>query len=75
MIERRPKRLSNFDVGLIGDRRERVARDQERPGEALGLPLVVAGAARLARVDGVAVETQRGDETSLGMVRLEGLDV
>lgn len=74
MIERRSEHLCEFDVRSIGDRRERVARDQERPRKALRLALLVAGAARFAGVDGVAVEAQRGDEASLGRVGLEDLD-
>jgi hypothetical protein len=38
--------------------------------------LVVPGTPRVALVDGVAAEAQRGDETSLRvLVRLEDLDV
>ena len=54
---------------------ERIRRHEQRPGEALGGLLVVVGAPSLARVDSVAVEAQRGDEPSFGMVGLEDLDV
>jgi hypothetical protein len=75
VIERRAKDLREFGVGSIGDRRQRIGRNQQRPGKALRLALLIAGQARLAGVDGVAVEPQRDDEASLGVVGLEDLDV
>jgi hypothetical protein len=75
VIEWRPEHLRELNIGSMGNCGERVAWDQERPRKALSIVLVIAGAARLARIDGVAVEAQRGDEASLGVVGLEDLDV
>ena len=68
MVEWRRKGLRELCIGSIGDRREGLARDQQRPREALRIGLLVSGAARLAGVNGVAVEAQRSDEASLGVV-------
>jgi hypothetical protein len=75
VIEWRPKHLRELDVGSIGDRGERVAGDQQCPRKALRLVLHIPGAPRLARVDGMAVEAQRGDEAAFGVIGLEDLDV
>jgi hypothetical protein len=75
VIERRAKHLCEFDVRSMGDRGERVARNQERPRKALRLVLHIPGAARFASIDGVAVEAQGSDEAPFGVVGLEDLDV
>ena len=75
VVERRDESLGQVDVWSTQLRVERIRRHEQRPGEALGGLLVVVGAPSLARVDGVAVEAQRGDEAALGMVGLEDLDV
>ena len=48
---------------------------QQGSREALGVALIVGRATGLARVDGVAVEAQGGDEAPFGVVGLEDLDV
>ena len=73
--QRRDESLGQFDVWSTKLRVERIRRHEQRPGEALGGLLVVVGAPSLARVDGVAVEAQRGDEAAFVVVRFEDLDV
>ena len=75
MVERRDEWLGQVDVWSTQLRVERIRRHEQRPGEALGGLLVVVGAPSLARVDGVAVEAQRGDEAAFGVFGLEDLDV
>jgi hypothetical protein len=75
VVERRDEMLGELGVRPRELRVEGVRRHEQRPGEALGRLLVVAGAARLAGIDGVAIETQRRDEATLGVIGLQDLDV
>ena len=74
LVERDGEQLGELEVRPADDRSDRLARHQQRPGERLGLPLVV-GATSATGVDGMAVEAQRCDEAALGVVGLEDLDV
>ena len=71
VVERCDEALSELGVRSTQLRVEGIRRHEQRPGEALGRLLVVAGAPSLARVDGVAVEAKGGGEASLGVIGLE----